>query len=106
MSDRVSFTAPLRIWTNDSENSSVGYVTIPGETAEVIRAHELMRRLELGKRRGFGSVKVVVHLGEHSWPTSVFPQKDGTWFCPIKVQYRRAEGLEEGDPASVELELL
>jgi len=106
VSERVAFTAPLLIWTNESENSSMAYVRIPGQTAEDIRAHELMRRLELGKRRGFGSVKVVVHLGEHSWNTSVFPQKDGTWFCPIKVQYRRAEGLEEGDPVSLELDLL
>lgn len=84
----------------------MSYVTVPGEAAEAIRGYELMRRLELGKRRGFGSVKVIVHLGEHRWDTSVFPQKDGTWFCPIKVQYRRAEGLEEGDPVRIELELV
>lgn len=84
----------------------MSYVTVPGEAAEAISGHELMRRLELGKRRGFGSVKVIVHLGDHSWGTSVFPQKDGTWFCPIKAQYRRAEGLEEGDPVEVALDLL
>lgn len=106
MSERVAFTAPLRIWTNPAESSSMAFVTVPDPAAGDIRAHELMRRLELGKRRGFGSVKVVVHLGGHHWNTSVFPQKDGTWFLPVKVQYRRAEGLEEGDPVSVELELL
>lgn len=84
----------------------MAYVIVPGTAAEEIRAHELMRRMELGKRRGFGSVKVVVHLGEHSWNTSVFPQKEGTWFLPIKAQFRRAEGLEEHDPVSVELDLL
>jgi hypothetical protein len=95
VSDRVSFTAPLRIWTNPGESSSMAYVTVSDDAATSIRAHELMRRLELGKRRGFGSVKVVVHLAGHRWNTSVFPQKDGTWFCPIKVEYRRAEGLVE-----------
>jgi len=106
MTDRVAFTAPLQVWTNPAESSSMTFVTVPAPAADAIKAHEVMRRLELGKRRGFGSVKVAVHLGTHAWSTSVFPQKDGTWFLPIKAEFRRAEGLAEGDAVSVELELL
>ena len=54
MSDTVRFTAPLLVWHGEA-HGGVGYVQIAGEAAEAIRAHELMRRLELGRRRGFGS---------------------------------------------------
>ena len=68
--------------------------------------YELMRRLELGKRRGFGSVKVNVTLGDSRWSTSVFPSKDVGWFLPIKKAIQRAQGLDEGDVLEIELELL
>ncbi|MBO9519437.1 MAG: DUF1905 domain-containing protein [Porphyrobacter sp.] len=107
MSDTsVSFAAPLQIWTNDAESSSVGFVILPAEAAEQVSGHELMRRLELGKRRGFGSVKVTAHIGGSTWDTSVFPQKGReSWFMAVKVGVRRAEGIEEGDLVEVELDL-
>jgi hypothetical protein len=101
----VSFTAPLLMWQTE-KYGGIGYVMIEGETADAISGHELMRRLELGKRRGFGSVKVNVTVGESSWSTSTFPQKEGGWFLPVKKAICRAEGLEEGEPVPVELELL
>lgn len=106
MPDTVTFTAPLQIWTNDAENSSVGFVILPPEAAEAVAAHELMRRLELGKRRGFGSVKVTARVGASTWDTSVFPQKGReSWFMAVKVGVRRAEGIEEGDQVEVGLML-
>ena len=83
----------------------IGFVRIPGEAAEQIAAHEFERRLELGKRRGFGSVKCTVTLGESRWQTSLFPNKDGRWFLPVKKPVRVAEELEYGDEVAVELEL-
>jgi hypothetical protein len=104
--DRVRFTAPLQIWTNESESSSVGFVILPPGAAEQVAGHELARRLELGKRRGFGSVKVTARVGGSTWDTSVFPQKGReSWFMAVKVAVRRAEGLAEGDEIAVELEL-
>jgi len=100
----VRFNAPLLGWRTES-HGTMGYVSIAGDAADAIRGHELMRRLELGKRRGFGSVKVHVTCGESRWPTSVFPQ-DGNWFLPIKKAVMRAEDLDEGDVLSIELELL
>ena len=104
-SEAVSFTAPLLVWRTE-KYGDIGYVRIKGETADAIRAFELMRQLELGRRRGFGSVKVNVRVGESRWSTSVFPQKEGGWFLPIKKAICRAEGLEAGDMVAVELELL
>jgi hypothetical protein len=104
--DTLRFIAPLQIWTHEAENSSVGFVILPAEAAEQIAGHALMRRLELGKRRGFGSVKVTARVGDSTWETSAFPQKGGeSWFMAVKVGVRRAEGIEEGDAVDVELHL-
>ena len=102
--DTVSFAAPLLVWKTE-QYGDIGYVRIAGEAAEAIRAHQLTRRLELGRRRGFGSVKVDVRVGSSCWSTSVFPQKEGGWFLPVKKAICRAEGLEEGDEVAATLEL-
>ena len=103
--DTVSLAAPLSVWRTE-RHGDVGYVTILGAAAEAIAGHALMRRLELGRRRGFGSVRVDAAIGESRWRTSVFPQKDGSWFLPVKKAIRRAEGLEAGNEVAVRLELL
>jgi hypothetical protein len=103
--ETVSFTAPLLVWRTE-KYGDIGYVTIDGEAAAAISAHELIRRLELGHRRGFGSVKVNVEVGGSRWSTSVFPPKEGGWFLPVKKAICRAEGLEAGDEVSVRLELV
>jgi hypothetical protein len=103
--DTVHFTAPLLVWQG-SAHGGIGYVVIDGEAAETIRGHELMRRLELGRRRGFGSVKVTVRVGGSEWRTSVFPQKSGGWFLPVMQAIQRAHGLATGEPIEVELTLL
>jgi hypothetical protein len=103
--DRISFTAPLLVWRIENEGE-MSYVTIAGEAAEAIGAYELIRRLELGRRRGFGSVKVEAAIGDSRWSTSVFPQKEGGWFLPVKKAICRAEGLEADDEIAVRLELL
>ena len=106
MSDgTVSFTAPLLVWRTE-DYGDIGYVVIAGEAAEAIGAHELVRRLELGRRRGFGSVKVEAAIGASRWSTSVFPRKEGGWFLPVKKAICRAEGIEPGDELAVRLELL
>ena len=65
-----------------------------------------MRRLEFGRGRGFGSVKVTACVGESRWTTSVFPNGDGQWMLPVKAAIRRAEDLAEGDLVQGELALL
>ena len=102
--DTVRFTAPLRVW-HGAGPAGIGYVLVEGEAAEAIGTHELVRRLELGQRRGFGSVKVTVRVGGSEWCTSVFPQKSGGRFLPVKKAIQRAEGLGEERPVDVELEL-
>ena len=102
--DAVRFSAPLRVWRGEG-HGGVGYVIVEGEAAEAIRGHELMRRLELGRRRGFGSVKVTARIGGSEWRTSVFPQKSGGWFLPVKKAIQRAEEIAEGAEVEGELAL-
>jgi hypothetical protein len=101
----IRFTAPLSVWRTE-QYGDIGYLTIEGAAAEAIGGHELMRTLELGRRRGFGSVKVEAAIGASRWSTSVFPQKGGGWFLPVKKAICRAEGIKAGDEVKVRLELL
>ena len=57
-------------------------------------------------RRGFGSVRVQCRIGDVIWRTSLFPQKSGGYFLPIKIDVCRKEGLAAGDQVTVDLELL
>lgn len=107
MSDTLAFSAPLQSMAIEEGYDPIGYVHLPPEAAEQATGHEISRRLELGKRRGFGSIKVTVRVGGSQWATSMFPLKGRAgWFLPIKKPVRLAEGLADGDTVEVELELL
>ena len=101
----LRFSAPLETMPIEDGYDPIGFVALDGELADAVSAHELARRLELGKRRGFNSVKVTVKVGGSQWRTSLFPRKAGGWFLPIKKPVRLAEELSEGRPVEVELEL-
>lgn len=94
---RASFTAPLWAWSGEA---AWYFVTVPGELSDDIRDRPRMPR-------GFGSVKVRVTVGGSTWETSVFPDsKAGAYILPVKKAVRVAEGLDEGAPVQVRLELI
>jgi hypothetical protein len=105
VSETVRFAGPLESMPIEEGYDPIGWVALTGEAAEAVAAHELARRLELGKRRGFGSVKVTARIGGSAWQTSLFPQKAGGWFLPVKKPIRLAEGIDFGDEIAGELEL-
>jgi len=53
--------------------------------------------------RGFGSIRVTVTVGDTTWKTSVFPNKDGTYGLPIKASVRQKEGILRDDVIEVQL---
>lgn len=107
MSDVVTHASALWVWSGGQNGGTWHFMTITGDAGEAIAAHEAMRRLEYGKGRGFGSVKVRASIGGTTWATSVFPSKEsGGYLLPVKLAVRRAEDLSEGDVAEVALELL
>lgn len=73
MTETLVHRAPLARW--QGEKAVYHLVKITGDVAEALAAHALMQRLEFGRRRGFGSVKVIATIGDTRWKTSVFPQK-------------------------------
>ena len=101
----IRFAAPLQSVLIEEGYAPMGFLRLTDAAAEAIAAHALERRLESGRRRGFGSVRVTVTLGDSRWQTSLFPNKDGSWFLPIKKPVRVAEGLVDGDDVAVELQL-
>ena len=70
------------------------------QQAAEVKAHSLLYR------RGFGSVRVQCRIGDVIWRTSLFPQKSGGYFLPIKIDVCRKEGLAAGEQVTVDLELL
>jgi len=58
------------------------------------------------KRRGFGSVPVIVTIGKTSWETSIFPDKQsGTYLLPLKAEVRNRESIGEGDTIMFSIEI-
>lgn len=64
-----------------------------------------VRELDGPVRRGFGAVRVQATVGSTTWRTSIFPGSDGRYVLPLKRAVRDAEGLEEGAPVPVHLEI-
>lgn len=92
------FVAPLWLYPGDA---GWFFVSLPTEVADDIAD------LTAGERRGFGSVKVEVRVGDTAWSTSVFPDtRTGTYLLPVKKAVRVAEGLDEGSDVAVRLRLV
>ncbi len=99
--------AQLWLWQGPEGTAAWHFLILDGEAGEAIAAHEAMRRLEFGRGRGFGSVKVQARIGDTRWATSVFPSKaHAGYLLPIKLAVRKAEDLAAGDVVAVELALL
>ncbi len=94
---RWEFDAEL--WRAEASDAWV-FVTVPGDLSEDIR-------LAGGPPVGFGSVRVLVRVGDTEWRTSVFPdKKSGCFVLPVKQAVRRAEGLDDGDVGTFEIEVV
>jgi hypothetical protein len=52
----------------------------------------------------WGVVPVRAWIGDTTFTTAMFPRED-TWFLPVKVAVRRAQGVELGDAVDVRLEV-
>jgi len=94
----ISLTGPLKVWAN--AEGRMHFMNVPEELSADIKAHALMIR------RGFGSVRVEVTIDDVTWRTSVFPQKSGGYFLPVKMDIVRKTDISAGDQVSVTFELL
>jgi hypothetical protein len=72
------------------------FITVPeGECAELEATSPFVTY-------GWGMIPVAVQIGGTAWKTSLFP-KNGRYILPLKAWVRKAEGLELGDIATVQL---
>ena len=74
------------------------FITVPDEPSA------LLRSVSSAVTYGWGMIPVRVRIGRTTWETSLFP-KDGRYVVPLKDAVRAAERLDEGEAASVWLEL-
>jgi len=96
----VTFEAELWNWSARRADSWT-FVSLPTDVSEEIR------ELSGPPRRGFGSLRVRVTVGDSTWATSIFPDKERSCYVlPVKRSIREAEAIEAGDVTTVRLELL
>ncbi|ANU07324.1 DUF1905 domain-containing protein [Paraurantiacibacter namhicola] len=106
MSETLTQTGPLWRWQAEA-GGSWHFLTVDGDGAHQVAAHEAQRRLELGRARGSGSVKVRARCGASEWQTSLFPSKEHAgYLLPVKKSVRTAEGVAAGDEMTVHLTLV
>lgn len=68
--------------------SSWHFVTLPKKDALDIK------KFQSPIRRGFGAVRVEVTIGETTWETSIFPDKEtGSYILPLKRAIRKKEDI-------------
>ncbi|MBI4080555.1 MAG: DUF1905 domain-containing protein [Candidatus Levybacteria bacterium] len=76
------------------------FVSIPQDISEDIKNNFGNRK------RGWGSLPVIVTIGKTSWRTSIFPDKKvGGYLLPLKAEVRKKEGIVAEDTVSLLLEI-
>lgn len=93
----IDFDGDVFRWSARAD-SSWFFTGLPRDLSDEVRE---IPRLQ----RGFGSVRVRARVGESEWSTSIFPGDDG-YVLPLKKAVRDAEGLVDGGPVAVHLEIL
>jgi hypothetical protein len=73
------------------------FVTLPTDLSAEIKGLSQ-------QRRGFGSLRVDVTVGDLQWRTSIFPDsKAGAYLLPVKAAVRQPLGLVPGDVVNLAL---
>jgi hypothetical protein len=89
----LEFTDEIWFWKGPAPHH---FVTVPDEEcAQLESAAGLVSY-------GWGMIPVAARIGGTAWTTSLFP-KDGRYIVPLRLDVRRAEGLDVGDTVTVQL---
>jgi hypothetical protein len=95
----IRFKAKLWMWSGENPWH---FVTLPKKYAQELREVSSLR-----PRRGFGSMRVRVNVGESEWQTSIFPEKESaSYLLPIMKSVRKKEKLDVGDSVNVTITLI
>lgn len=97
----LSYDFTTTVWTYFNGKSTYYLASLPVKTGKAIRA---MR--EGAPRRGWGSVPVVITIGDTSWKSSIFPESGSqSYLFLINAKVRKAEGIGEGSKLKVSITL-
>ncbi|MCR4264519.1 MAG: DUF1905 domain-containing protein [Candidatus Roizmanbacteria bacterium] len=88
-----------KVWLYQGD-SSWHFVSISKEDSDEIKKEYIW------PRRGFGAIPVNMTVGNTTWRTSIFPDKDGTYLLPLKKEVRVTENIKVGDTISISLEVI
>lgn len=97
---KKGFTLHSRLWLYSGETASWHFLTISKSISAKIKKLQNIRR-------GWGSVRVSVSIGETTWLTSIFPDaRSGTYLLPVKASVRDKEDLCAEDMVTYTLSLV
>ncbi|MBP6884717.1 MAG: DUF1905 domain-containing protein [Candidatus Pacebacteria bacterium] len=96
-SKKYTISSKIFLWQGAS---AWHFVAIPKKESENIK------KVFSEKKRGWGSLRVLVVLGKTTWATSIFPDsKSGQYLLPLKQEVRAKEGVANGDIIHFKLEV-
>jgi hypothetical protein len=97
----MTYNWTSELWEYPGEGGNWYFITLPKDSSE-----EILDITAEG-RKGFGSVRVRVTVGQSTWSTSIFPDsKSGCYMLPVKKDVRVKEHLTAGQAVDVTLEVL
>ena len=97
---REVFKIKAKVWLYTGGAASWHFVSLPKNKSE-----DIQERFG-SARRGWGSIPVIVTIGETTWKTSIFPdKKTGTYFLPLKAEVRKKTNIAEGDTVNFTIEI-
>jgi hypothetical protein len=91
----IEFSGEIWYWKGPAPHY---FVTVPAEECSTLKAISSLVTY------GWGMIPVTARIGKTAWKTSLFP-KNGSYIVPLKASARNAEGLDEGDRVTIELEV-
>jgi hypothetical protein len=93
MTVRISFSGEVWYWRGPAPWY---FVTVPdGQCRDLEALSGLVSY-------GWGMIPVTATIGTTTWKTSLFP-KDGRYVVPLKTRVREREGMDVGEPVTIEL---
>ena len=94
---KKTYQLHAKVWVY-SGKAAWRFVTIPAHIADDINFHFAEHK------RGFGSIRVRVIVGESSWNTSIFPDKEsGGFLLPLKREVRVKEKIADKSDISLQI---
>lgn len=91
------FTFRAKVWLYDGP-TAWHFITVPK------RLSKQLQELYADIKRGWGSLPVSVTIGETTWKTSIFPDKEaGAYLLPLKKEVRKKEQVRERMTVEVSL---